>query len=163
MSKERVAEYVDGRVFRNPDMEMKQQMDSKHVMWVSLQNRERGLMKKIQVYRLMMLTFCPRVDASDFDVHHKDHNRLNNFLHNLEWLDHPTNVRESGEAGCVQFGDDHYFAQYSEETIRTIRQRVKNGEKQTELAVEFGMHVDYLNAVVKMRARKKDGLLPEGQ
>lgn len=42
------------------------------------------------VHRLVALAFLPREDSKDY-VNHKDGNRLNNHVLNLEWCDHKEN------------------------------------------------------------------------
>ena len=39
-----------------------------------------------QVHRLVMLTFCPIENSNDLEVNHKDENKTNNNLENLEWI-----------------------------------------------------------------------------
>lgn len=39
-----------------------------------------------RVHRLVLIAFKPIKNANDFTVHHKDYNRVNNNLDNLEWL-----------------------------------------------------------------------------
>lgn len=45
-----------------------------------------GKRKKISVHRLVAEAFLPRVDGFEF-VNHKDENKLNNVVDNLEWCD----------------------------------------------------------------------------
>lgn len=44
-------------------------------------------------HRLVMLTFCPIPNAEDLTVDHKNHNKRDNNLNNLEWL-----TREENQA-----------------------------------------------------------------
>ena len=45
-----------------------------------------------QVHRLVLETFSPKVDMKLLEVNHKDENKLNNNLSNLEWVTHTENV-----------------------------------------------------------------------
>lgn len=60
----------------------------KHVMLNTPEGK-----KNCQVHRLVMLTFNPCENSSKLEVNHKDENKQNNHLDNLEWLPHADNVR----------------------------------------------------------------------
>lgn len=51
-----------------------------------------GKKKRLQVHRLVMLSFCPCENSSQLLVNHKDENPSNNNLSNLEWCDNKYNV-----------------------------------------------------------------------
>lgn len=42
--------------------------------------------KWVMAHRLVMLTWCPTIEAEDLTVDHLDHNKRNNELSNLEWV-----------------------------------------------------------------------------
>lgn len=46
-----------------------------------------------QVHRLVLETFLPCPNMNILEVNHKDENKLNNNLSNLEWITHMENVR----------------------------------------------------------------------
>ena len=47
----------------------------------------------IQVHRLVLKTFNPVENMDELEVNHKDENKTNNNLSNLEWMTHLENVR----------------------------------------------------------------------
>lgn len=52
------------------------------------------------VHRLVALSFLPRPDSMDMELHHKDYNKENNSSNNLEWLtmmEHKRKHRERGK------------------------------------------------------------------
>lgn len=51
-----------------------------------------------KVHRLIAMTFLDNPDNLP-EVNHKDFNRLNNFVSNLEWCSHYDNVKHSRECG----------------------------------------------------------------
>ena len=51
-------------------------------------------------HRVVMLTWCPTDDAENLTVDHKDHNKRNNVLSNLEWVTFEENQRRAME-DCV--------------------------------------------------------------
>lgn len=60
-----------------------------------------AIRKGYRVHRLVAMAFLPPPDGNidDYEVHHKDANRKNNCLDNLEWVTHVENVRHSVECG----------------------------------------------------------------
>lgn len=54
--------------------------------------RRDGTTKTYSIHRLVMEAFDPRPDADRMDVNHKDWNKLNNNLENLEWTTRKENL-----------------------------------------------------------------------
>jgi hypothetical protein len=52
-------------------------------------------------------------------------------------------------------GEAHPMAKRTWEEIRRIRQRVRDGERQTNIAAEMGINVQYVNAIIKGRVWKE--------
>ena len=60
-----------------------------------------------QAHRLVLENFLPCENMEQLDVNHKDENKLNNHLENLEWLTHKENVNyKTGHARAVQTQQD---------------------------------------------------------
>lgn len=53
----------------------------------------KGKVKNCRVHRLVLQTFEPIENPKEFVVNHKDRNRANNNLNNLEWLTWLENIR----------------------------------------------------------------------
>jgi hypothetical protein len=85
------------------------------------------------IHRLMALAFIPRIEGKDF-VNHIDGNRANNNLSNLEWVTRKENVRHGVERAM---NEGRIFMKYTKIQIIEIRDKHKNGHKQTELAIEY--------------------------
>lgn len=58
--------------------------------------------KSYSVHRAVMLTFNPIDNAEQFEVNHKDCNKLNNKLDNLEWLTHADNFQHAINNGRIK-------------------------------------------------------------
>lgn len=84
-----------------------------------------GKSKDYLVARLVALTFLGE-PPKDYTVNHKDGNRLNNIVENLEWLSREDNVRHAFATGLMSRvqkaivlkddtnGEIHDFASYAE-------------------------------------------------
>ena len=51
-----------------------------------------GKRKSFFVHRLVLMTFNPVDNMESFQVNHKDENKENNYLYNLEWLNCKDNI-----------------------------------------------------------------------
>lgn len=60
-----------------------------------------GTHKTLLVHRLEAFAFLGVPDDKDMTVNHKDGNRLNNNIENLEWLTRADNIRHAFETGLM--------------------------------------------------------------
>lgn len=51
-----------------------------------------GIVKPLYLHRIILETFNPIEDMDKLDCNHRDENKENNCLNNLEWLSHKENV-----------------------------------------------------------------------
>ena len=61
---------------------------------------KKGKGKKIRVHRLVAETFLPNL-YNFKEINHKDGNKQNNCVDNLEWCTHSYNMREACKLGLV--------------------------------------------------------------
>ena len=55
------------------------------------------MQKQALVHRLVLSTFCPIENMEDYDVNHKNGDKLDNRLENLEWCTRSENTKHSYE------------------------------------------------------------------
>ena len=98
---------------------------------------ENGKTNNARVHRLMAETFIPN-PYNLRDVNHKDGNKLNNDISNLEWVSHSSNVKHAYDNGLENkvLGEDHHGSKLNDELIRYIRQSNKSNYG---LAKELGV------------------------
>ena len=79
-----------------------------------------GKRKKIRIHRLVAETFIPNPKKLS-QVNHKDENKLNNAVSNLEWCDNTYNSHYSKheDLSVYCFDLDKYFKSASEAAVRT--------------------------------------------
>lgn len=131
----------DGKVFSNKQgkvREISQSVQRKYYassFWL-----EDGTQKHIYVHRLVALTFIDNPENKPF-VNHKDGNKLNNHVSNLEWVTRQENVDHAMENNLVpaMVGVNNGRAILTEDQVRDIYSKLLNGEKSIDLAREFSV------------------------
>lgn len=73
------------------------------------------------------------------EVNHKDGNKLNNKLSNLEWTDHLGNMKHAFKTGLVNnTGTNNGMCKLNEDQVRLIKKRLSEGISQYKIAKEIG-------------------------
>lgn len=113
------------------------------------------------IHRLMAITFFgPRPEG--YHVNHKDANKWNNKLSNLEYVTHAENIAHAKKLGLFPRGEDHWMfkkphripkgeqiarAIFTSEQIRDIKARIARGEKRKEIANRYGVAPTYISQI----------------
>lgn len=105
--------------------------------------------KQLLLHRLMALHFIPN-PYQYTQVNHKDGNKHNNHISNLEWCSPAQNNHHALQTG-LRKGFVHV------DLKREMLKRALNGELVSELALEVGNHPNTLNRMLRVQA-EKDGL-----
>lgn len=76
----------------------------------------------VNLHRVLMLVFYPDIDASNLIINHKDGNKLNSFLYNLEFTTSSGNAIHARDNNLLHpsYGKNHCMATISEATCRSI-------------------------------------------
>lgn len=84
---------------------------------------ENGKTKRYLVHRLILSTFEPIENEKNFDVNHKDGNKLNNNISNLEWCTRSENIKHSYRNGLQKNVSNQYgsFRVLSERDLSIIK------------------------------------------
>ena len=105
--------------------------------------------KYVYVHKLVAETFiCPRPQG--LEINHKDGNKTNNHVSNLEWVTRSENIRHSIDTGLkiMKRGEAHGRAKLTNGAVREIRSTVKQTRK---LADKFGVSTDLISLVRRRR------------
>ena len=99
---------------------------------------------RIKVHRLVAQAFIPNTNPEVLtEVNHKDFNRTNNNLENLEWMSHYDNIQYSVEAGNYNkgqhIGSKNGRARLSEEDVKIIRRLISQGERCIHIAKKYNV------------------------
>lgn len=96
--------------------------------------------KTFSVHRLVALNFIDNKSKDDV-VNHKDFNRSNNLVSNLEWVSHYENVqhakRNNRFGNTRLFGSSNGRALFNSEEVLIIRDRL-NSESISEISNDLG-------------------------
>ena len=104
----------------------------------SFVNQE-GKRIRVHAHRLILATFNPVEGWENLEVNHKDGNKLNNSLDNLEWVSTKENIHHAWSHGLAQGGEKHGRATMTEAMAIEALERHKNGEKVAKIARDLGV------------------------
>jgi len=110
--------------------------------------------KKVLVHRLVAHYFiglCPE----DKEVNHKDGNKENPYVDNLEYVTSSENLRHAYKTGLRTIGEDHCKAKLKDKEIKEIRKLYKTGKYfQREIAERFHIAASMVSRIVRYKTRK---------
>lgn len=86
------------------------------------QLRMKPLNRKVRVHTLVAETFLIKPNEIDICVNHKDGNKLNNYVGNLEWISNGDNVKHAVRIGLFNIkGENHPNSKLTKEDVIKIR------------------------------------------
>jgi hypothetical protein len=131
-------------------------IDSKGYLYANLRGRdEKG--HACRIHRMLMTTFNPCPYCEELLINHKDGNKLNNSLSNLEWCDYSYNSLEAYRIGLNRNlkGEERSNATLTNNQAELICQAMTNPcRKLTDIALEFNVPVQILYNINTGRAWK---------
>jgi hypothetical protein len=110
---------------------------------------DNGRQMKFSIHRLVALAFIPNPDNKEF-VNHKDGNKLNNHVSNLEWATRQENEDHAFATGLKSStGSKNNAAKLDEDKVRQIRDLKKSGVSSRALAAKFNIDISNIDRIVK--------------
>jgi hypothetical protein len=110
-----------------------------------------GRQHQILVHRLVCMTFMP-MGKYDLQVNHKDGNKKNNFIENLEWCTLQENIAHSvkfGLRGVPKRGEDSPWSKLNNLQLKELLIAYKNGGDITELAKKYSLSREYCRLICR--------------
>lgn len=95
-----------------------------------------GKVKRFYIHRIVLISFMGKND--DKEVNHKNGQKDDNRLVNLEWVTREENMNHAFGELDVHNGAKHYKTKITEEQFLEIIEKRKNGKTYTEIAKEYG-------------------------
>jgi hypothetical protein len=107
-----------------------------------------GSQKFFLVHRLVAAAFLPNPEGKP-DVNHKDGNKANNRLCNLEWVTSNENQTHSVTAGIRKLGSKHSRSKLTEKDVLDIRELASKGNCSfKEMAMRYGVSETSIRGIV---------------
>lgn len=89
-------------------------------------------------------------------VNHKDGDKLNNELPNLEITTYSGNMSHALETGLNRnYGLRHRLATLTTQQVSEIKQKFQNGIRQNDLATQYNVHRTTIKSIVNGTNRKR--------
>lgn len=86
----------------------------------------RILSKTHLIHRLVGLAFLKNSKFYGLDINHKDGNKKNNHLENLEWCTRKMNINHAFDTGLIKIKSEHHSSKYSQELVDGIISKAKD-------------------------------------
>ncbi len=134
--------------------------------YLSIRLAVNGVKKNCTLHRLLALVWIPGYEPG-LQVNHKDCNKTNNSLDNLEWVTHPENMRHAranldwdsshtlgGRKGWSEGharGERINTAKLTEDQVREIRSLSAAGMSNRKLAEQFGVNNSQISRIVNRK------------
>ena len=112
--------------------------------------------KPKRVHRLIATAFIPNPKGLP-EVNHKDGNKINNRIENLEWITHEGNMRHAFKTGLLNnTGENNGQSKLNPDKVTAIRKYLSSGVSQQKIADKFNVSRSCIQGI-------KDGRLWSGQ
>jgi hypothetical protein len=120
-----------------------------------VQLSKNGKLSPKKVHRLVALTFVPNPENKP-QVNHKDGNKQNNNIDNLEWNTKKENIKHAHENGLInRKGVKNSQSKLTEQQVLEIRELYSNGKYSSrQLAKEYGMNKSSISSVINRKTWK---------
>lgn len=126
---------------------------SGHGLYFSVQLWKDGVSSRKFVHVLVAEAFiCVRPKGKQ--VNHRDGDKYNNCVENLEWATCSRNNKHAYDIGLRfgMVGEEHPMARVNENEVRIIRKRHKDGETLQSIADAYGVAMTTIHAITQRRS-----------
>lgn len=147
--------YPDGNVFS-----VKKNRHRKPVLinngYLNVMLKTAGKRQSFQIHRLVAIHFIPNPE-NKATVNHKDGNKMNNDVSNLEWMSLVENIKHGYATGLlrhpvVKGGVDHPRAIFKKRDVEKIRALRVGGMTYSAIASIYGCHLGTIHGIVKRKS-----------
>lgn len=126
---------------------MKIRLDKDGYPSLSLRNTSGGY-SNFSLHRMLLTTFKFREDYQDLTVNHKDGNKMNYSLSNLEWMTIQENNAHANETGLRNVKlENHPKAKLTNDDVLNIVEMLNNGRTNVSIAREYGVNPSAISKI----------------
>lgn len=113
--------------------------------------------KNYKVHKLVALVFINNSELKP-DVNHKDGNKTNNHVNNLEWVTKSENMKHAVKIGlvtnCTQKGDNHNVTKIPFNQVLKIREMYSSNKySMRDLAKSFDCSSGCISDIINLKTR----------
>lgn len=136
-SMERIIKYSNGGIRKTPSLLIKGSISKNGYLGVAL--RKSGIVKYFSIHRLVALTLIPNPENKPY-VNHKDGNKLNNRVDNLEWSTCQENTKHAWDNGLctIPLGELNNSSKLTESQVLEIR-KLKGLDTHLSISKKYGV------------------------
>jgi len=110
-------------------------------------NKKHNIRRTVTVHRLVAEAFVVNPKRKP-QVNHKDGNKLNNNVSNLEWVTAAENIAHSVSNGLNNtYGSNNVNAKLKEEDIPEIKRRCSENEALISIALDYGVSIATISLI----------------
>lgn len=127
-------------------VKMKSNIDTSNYYRITLITKPNEA-KTLLVHRLVAITYIPNPDNLP-QVNHKDGNKLNNNVDNLEWVTAGDNQRHAYDTGLKSVsGESNPRSILKEDQVLLIYNQLKEGRRVIDIAKEYGATTGMIGSI----------------
>jgi hypothetical protein len=139
---------------------LKPSRDKGGYLWVKLGLGSKEAVYNVMIHRLVALIFLGSGPPGT-EINHKDGNKTNNHISNLEWCTRSENIKHAFRSGLKpnKPGEENCQSKLSNEQVRTIRTLMMSGATTRALCNKFGAS----RWMIERIRHNRTYLIPEAQ
>lgn len=133
-----------GRVKNSSNKYKKYNINNKGYCLLSLYRDSKE--KHFLIHRLVAEAFIPKVENKN-QINHKDGNKENNRVDNLEWCNQKENYNHGKERFYYSHNEDHYFAKLTNDIVKCIPELYRLGFIRSTIAKILRLNPSSVEAI----------------
>jgi len=137
--------YPDGRIYSEQSSRFLSEIKGASGGYSQVRVSNGGKAKTLYVHRLVAEAFLGEPNGRQ--VNHKDGNKQNNSVENLEWCTAQENRKHAQETGLAAKGEDFSSAKLTDKCVMEIKERLMRGETYRSIGDKFGVSATIIHRI----------------